>query len=48
MRERTEAYEYRKKFYPGAGPTPSQAGLDDASLLSKGGSYGGTQTGYGN
>ena len=22
LRERKEAYEYRKKFYPGAGPTP--------------------------
>jgi len=28
MRERTEAYEYRKKFYPGqGGPSPQEAGL---------------------
>ena len=25
--ERAEAYEYRKKFYPGAGPTAEQAGI---------------------
>jgi hypothetical protein len=28
MRERTEAYEYRRKFYPGSGPSMQQAGLD--------------------
>ena len=25
--ERAEAFEYRKKFYPGAGPTSEQAGI---------------------
>lgn len=25
--ERAEAFEYRKKFYPGAGPTAEQAGI---------------------
>ena len=27
--ERGEAFEYRKKFYPGAGPTSEQAGITD-------------------
>jgi len=27
--ERAEAYEYRKKFYPGNGPTAEQAGITD-------------------
>ena len=27
--ERAEAFEYRKKFYPGAGPTAEQAGIAD-------------------
>lgn len=41
MQERTEAYEYRKKFYPGTGPTPSQAGLESQSSYGGGGSSGG-------
>ena len=40
MRERTEAYEYRRKFYPGTGPTPNQAGLEGGDSLKSGG-YGG-------
>jgi hypothetical protein len=40
MRERTEAYEYRRKFYPGTGPTPGQAGLEGADSTKSGG-YGG-------
>lgn len=40
MRERTEAYEYRRKFYPGTGPTPSQAGLEGGDQ-NRTGSYGG-------
>ena len=27
--ERSEAFEYRKKFYPGAGPTAEQAGVSN-------------------
>ena len=27
--ERAEAFEYRKKFYPGAGPTSEQAGISN-------------------
>lgn len=27
IQERAEAYEYRKKFYPGAGPNAEQAGI---------------------
>lgn len=34
MRERKEAYEYRKKFYPGGGPSEREAGLDGAPMTS--------------
>jgi len=27
QQERTEAFEYRKKFYPGTGPTADQVGI---------------------
>ena len=27
--ERAEAFDYRKKFYPGAGPTAEQAGVSN-------------------
>lgn len=43
MRERTEAYEYRKKFYPGTGPTPGQAGLEGGDQ-GKSSGYGGGPT----
>lgn len=29
IQERSEAFEYRKKFYPGTGPTAQQAGITD-------------------
>ena len=42
--ERSEAYEYRKKFYPGAGPTAEQAGVSNPSAVFSasftGGAYG--------
>jgi len=58
IQERTEAFEYRKKFYPGAGPTAQQAGITDPSAAFGGGgmphnqpktydSYGSTSQGYG-
>ena len=31
IQERAEAFEYRKKFYPGAGPTAEQAGISNPS-----------------
>ena len=31
--ERAEAFEYRKKFYPGAGPTSEQAGVSDPASV---------------
>ena len=33
LRERAEAFEYRHKFYPGAGPTSDQAGITDPSVF---------------
>lgn len=49
MRERTEAYEYRKKFYPGTGPTPQEAGLEGGFQPTGGssGGYGGPSQNYG-
>ena len=46
FQERAEAYEYRKKFYPGAGPTADQAGITNphqtfSNVFSGGGGYGG-------
>ena len=38
--ERAEAYEYRKKFYPGAGPTADQAGITNPGLAFQGAGFG--------
>jgi len=49
--ERAEAYEYRKKFYPGNGPTAEQAGITDPQATFgpafTGGVYGGNPIGGG-
>jgi hypothetical protein len=36
LQERSEAYEYRKKFYPGAGPNAQQAGITDPAAAFQG------------
>jgi len=43
--ERAEAYEYRKKFYPGAGPTAEQAGITDPGKAFAGAGFSGPSTG---
>ena len=45
--ERAEAFEYRKKFYPGAGPTADQAGISNPGQAFAGASFGGGGPTYG-
>ena len=45
--ERAEAYEYRKKFYPGAGPTAEQAGITNPAAAFGGAGFGPSSYGGG-
>ena len=45
--ERAEAFEYRKKFYPGPGPTAEQAGITNPAQTFGGAFGGGSYTGGG-
>ena len=43
--ERAEAFEYRKKFYPGAGPTSEQAGVSNPAAVFQSAFTGGVYSG---
>ena len=52
FQERQEAFEYRKKFYPGQGPTADQAGVTNPAAafggaLGSSNTYSGSSNAYG-